>query len=368
MDWSGVAAGAVAGLVLQNVAYPSLQLRYARWRKRRQFRNAEIAGRMMEKRFGSIVLVQAGWGNEGIFAHDAILLELGRDFEIQNPDIQELMENRSHEWKSDGYENGRQVGISSLRISRVSDRPEDDRTGRSHRVIGRMHSYEYFEFLSTHRLLLEGSEDEKRTLFAIAGEPNCRSSIEGFPNPFSVGLSAFCEDGDYLALTRRTVSLAAGGGWHGGKIYNAVGENAAPRDFNPGIDGVLRSSPYLIAHRGLWEELGLPAVAIDACEISLHSLAYATDLRDHKVFGHVNIPLSRGELQDAWRQAPDRSESAGSGLDFHSVRTRSDAQRLLHKIADEAEEWAPEAVFCTVRSMLVRNLVTPSAVSRILGR
>ncbi|GIF00981.1 hypothetical protein Ari01nite_84450 [Paractinoplanes rishiriensis] len=230
-----------------------------------------------------------------------------------------------------------------------------------------MHEYDYFDFLCTHRLRLSGTAEEKRVLAEVAGEPNCREPIAGFPNPFSVGLSVFCEGGDYLALTRRTQSIGEGGGWHGGKVYNAVGENAALRDFNPGVDGVMRSTPYLIAKRGLWEELGLPEVTVDACEIYLHSLAYAVDLRDHKAFGHVVSPLSRHDLQDAWRHAPDRSETAGSTLDFQPVRTKSDVRRLLRKIVTEADDWAPEAVFCTVRSILARRLLRPAEVTKILS-
>ncbi|MBB5868420.1 hypothetical protein F4553_001799 [Allocatelliglobosispora scoriae] len=270
-------------------------------------------------------------------------------------------------WLSEGFENGQQVGIATLRISRVNDRPEDDRAGRSHRIVCQMHTYDYFSFLATHRLLLTGDVQERKILTEIAGEPKCGEPIDGFPNPFSVGLSVFCEDGDYLVLTRRTTSVAAGGHWHGGKVYNAVGENAALRDFSPGLDGVVRSTPYLIAQRGLWEELGLPVVEIDASEIRLHSLAYAMDLRDHKVFGYVLTGLSRDELQNAWRQAPDRSESASSGLDFHSVQTKADTRRLLQRIVDETEDWAPEAVFCTIRSVLVRRLLLPSEVSSILA-
>ncbi|MBB5868419.1 hypothetical protein F4553_001798 [Allocatelliglobosispora scoriae] len=52
MNWWDVAAGAVAGLVLQNVTYPSAVKRYQRWRKRRHFRAAELASRIMEDRFG----------------------------------------------------------------------------------------------------------------------------------------------------------------------------------------------------------------------------------------------------------------------------------------------------------------------------
>ncbi|WP_433495483.1 hypothetical protein ACQP26_09470 [Micromonospora sp. CA-248089] len=366
MNWWDVTAGAVAGLVLQNVAYPSAQSRYERWRKRQHFRAAERASRIMEERFGSLVLVQAGWGEDGTFNHDAVTLELGGDFDINDPRVTAIRDQHRPQWLSDGLEDGQQVGIATLRISRVSDRPEDDRAGRSHRIACQMHVYGYFSFLATHRLLLTGDAEEREVLKGIAGEPNCAEPIHGFPNPFSVGLSVFCEDGDYLALTRRTTSIGAGGDWHGGKVFNAVGENAAPRDFSPGLDGTVRSTPYLIAQRGLREELGLPMVEIDASEIRLHSLAYAIDLRDHKFFGYVLTRLSRSDLQDAWRHAPDRTESTGSDLDFHSVQTEADTRRLLRRVVDEAERWAPEAVFCAIRSVLVRRLLPPAEVSRIL--
>lgn len=367
MNWLDVTVGAVAGLVLQNLAYPSAQAGYLKWRSRRRFRAAEGAGLAMEQRFGSLVIVQAGWGEDGTFAHDAVTLELGDEFEVENPGVARILDGRAAQWRADGFDDGLQVGIATLRINRISDRPEDERVGRSHRVVCRMHTYRYFSFLGTHRLLLAGTAPEREFLRELAGEPDCRETIRGFPNPFSVGLSVFCEDGDYLALTRRTASAAAGGHWQGGKIYNAVGENAAPRDFSPGLDGTVRSTPYLIAQRGLWEEVGLPDVDIDASTIKLHSLAYALDLRDHKMFGFAVTHLSRDELRYAWRHAPDRIESAGSDVEFHSVRTRADTRRLLRRIVDEAEQWAPEAVFCTVRSMLVRDLLSASEVRKILA-
>ena len=321
----------------------------------------------MEERFGSLVLVQAGWGEDGVFANEAVTLELGDDFKIKDPQLVKIEGDWKSQWLAEGYDDGLQVGIASLLINRVSDRPEDESSCRSHRILCRMHTYNYFSFLATHRLLLAGWEGERRILTEIAGPPNCRGSIREFPNPFSVGLSVFCEDGDYLALTRRTTSLAAGGHWHGGKIYNAVGENAAPRDFGPGHDGRVRSSPYRVGRRGLWEELGLPDVEIDASAIHMHSLAYAMDLRDHKMFGFMVTRLSRDELQDSWRHAPDRSESAGTGIEYYSVRTEADTRRLLQETVAEADHWAPEAIFCTVRSVLVRRLLAPSDVRRILA-
>ena len=78
--------------------------------------------------------------------------------------------------------------------------------------------------MSTHHLLRLGSPEEKAFLLEFR-EIHYLEPAQFFPNPLSVGLSLFCEGGDYLVLTKRTKLISSGGLIWGNQIYNAVGEN-----------------------------------------------------------------------------------------------------------------------------------------------
>ena len=69
------------------------------------------------------------------------------------------------------------------------------------------------------------------------------------------------------------------------KLFNAVGENANPSDFQKDLNGKLSTTPHMVARRGFHEEKGLNEEQLNAYRIGLHSFAWAIDIRDHKFFG-----------------------------------------------------------------------------------
>jgi hypothetical protein len=133
-------------------------------------------------------------------------------------------------------------------------------------------------------------------LDALAGPVGPDQPIPGFPTPCSVGLSVLCEDGTLLLLPRRTSASGPGGHWEGGKIFNAVGENTAPRDFAAANRRSHETTPDVVARRGLCEELGFSDEDTRTATVRLHSFAWASDLLDYKFFGCVETPLSRSEV------------------------------------------------------------------------
>jgi len=371
MDWAGwvigAIIGAVFGLLIQNIAFPSTSRRLAEWRRRRFFAEANRAWDAVERGHPNLFLVQAGWDRSGCFPPGSVIFRLDDTFELSDGRLARLRDDHTHQWTADDFKDAEQAGISSISITRVSDRPDDEQHGRSHHMRLMMHTYRYFDHLATHLLRLTGTDAEKAILNAAAGNVTPGAALDSFPNPCSVGLSVFCEDGTHLALTRRTTNPGAGGHSHAGKTYNAVGESVAPRDFAVALDGSLESSPDVVARRGLYEELGLTVNDIAMCAINIHSFAWSSDILDHKFFGMAITPLSRAEIQDRWRNAPDRSETIGNELAFRPVQTRSECLRLLETIKENSDEWAPEAAFSSIRSLLTLRRVAPADVTKILG-
>ena len=74
-------------------------------------------------------------------------------------------------------------------------------------------------------------------------------------------------------------------------------------------------------------------------------LGRASDSRDHKFFGFAISDLSTEEVRERWRCTPDRSGTAGTELAFFPMATPRDYLRILSRIADNPDDWAPEAVF-----------------------
>jgi stress response protein SCP2 len=116
-----------------------------------------------------------------------------------------------------------------------------------------------------------------------------------------------------------------------------------------------------VARRGPFEEVGLTIEDLQDTAIQIHSLARATDVLDHKFFGLAQSSLSRTEIENRWRNAKDNFEAAR--LTFHRIATKNDCAQLLAEIRRHPNEWAPEAVFCTVRSLLgLKRLATRCGV------
>jgi len=169
-----------------------------------------------------------------------------------------------------------------------------------------------------------------------------------------------------MLLTHRSNSMGAGGYWEAGNIFNPVGENAAPCDFAVGHLQAHESTPFEIARRGLHQEMGLFDDDLRAAKLRLHSFAWASDLLDFKFFGFIDTPLSCSEAQDRWRNAPDRSEISGLDLSVWPVRSADDCAALLSEVRDNPEDWSPEAVFCSIRSLIALRRVSADELSRVM--
>jgi hypothetical protein len=370
VDWLGLAVGAIigaiAGLVIQNIAFPSFHRRFASWRKQRFYKAARIAWAAVERSRSGLHLFQAGWGEDGYFASGTTSLVLEGEFHLKDAALVQLRDAHTKGWLAHGMTDDEQVGVSAIRISRLNDKPDDEKSGRNHELRLTVHTYRYFDHQATHRLRLDGTGEERAILDAIVGRPVSDVPVSSFPNPCSVGLSLFCEEGDYLALPRRSMQISAGGHSWGGQIYNIVGENAAPWDFFNALDGSRRTTPDTIARRGLHQEAGFSDDDIFEClKFGIHSFAWASDLLDYKFFGLAITSLSRGEVEDRWRHAPDHKESMGTTLPFELVRSRGDCRRLLRSLKEKPDDWAPEAVFSTIRSLIVLRRVRPADIATV---
>lgn len=367
MDWPsilvGAIIGAVGGLLVQNIAYPAAVQQISAWRDRRRIRKINTAWASLQSLIPTLHLLQVGWLPDGTFAPDQVKLRLAEPFCLPDDVRSKVRVPHEPEWLEAGLTDGEQVGIKSFQIHRVSDDPAAVREGRAHVIEISTHVYHYFDFLATHRLLFMGTPDERQFLDAYAGAPNPEDSIKGFPNPLSVGLSLFCETGNVLVLLVRSKAPASGGIWHGGKLFNVVGENATPSDFYPTFAGHMESSPFHVARRGLFQEMGFSQVECETFKIVLHSLAWATDIRDHKFFGFAQTPLTASDVKYRWQHAPDRSENRD--IYFVGVSSTQACLRFWAEVVSNTSEWSPEALLCTMRSLLISGKLTPSDLLEI---
>lgn len=71
MDWLsmvvGGGIGALFGLLVQNIAFPSVTVRMATHRNRVHYAKANRAWQAIERHHSGLCLVQAGWNEKGCF-------------------------------------------------------------------------------------------------------------------------------------------------------------------------------------------------------------------------------------------------------------------------------------------------------------
>lgn len=355
--WIGAVVGGTVGVVMQNIMYPILERQWSRRRRIRKYDEANLAWRQVERLHPRLVLVQSGWDANDCFTKGSVVMRLEGSFALSDAKLREMRDSHAAEWIDRGFVNGEQVGISAISISRTSDDPNLEREGRAHELLIRAHRYHFFDFLATHSLRITGSETERKLLDDHVGEPSLDHPTKGFPTPCSVGISVFCEDGGTLLMTRRASGKATGY-WEAGKVFNAVGENAAARDFSSANQRAHESHPEIVAQRGLYEELGLYAQQVSDGTIAIHSFAWASDLLDFKFFGFFKTSLSYAEVSDRWKSAPDRLEASGVDLISWRVDSREDCRELIAAMKSESNQWSPEAIFSTLRSLLALRKVS----------
>lgn len=291
-------------------------------------------------------VVQTGWKSD-TFAQDEVVLTLGPDFELSSDIAATIRDAHRAGWEQHDLKDNIQVGLSAVDPHRVSDEV-GEKTTHQLRLAGQR--YHYFDFLATHRTLLEGSVEEKQLLADHISERHSLQPVAAFPNPLSVGLSLFCEDGNCLVLTRRTKLTSSGGTWFGDAVFNAVGENVSLRDVAGYYDGLDRLSPWETAKRGLSEEMGFTTSDVAESRLVLHTFSWDTRILDYKFFGFATSSISRNEVQQRWTFASDRHEAWS--LIFVDIKTRRKRANFVRDMVEHRHDWSSEAILCTVRSML----------------
>jgi hypothetical protein len=370
VDWlsliAGAVVGAVVGVLVQNIAFPTMAEWAATRRRQRFYQASNDAWGSVERIQSNLRLVQAGWA-DGYFAPGTAEMRLEGRFELTDESLLQIRAAHTGGWLAQKRTDDEQVGISSFVAVRISDDPADELNGRAHRLQLTVHTYQYFDYLATHEMLRECTDAERAALSAVVGTPRADVPVQGFPNPCSVGISLFCEAGAYLVLTTRS-KHNAGGKHLEDKIFNAVGEMAAPWDFTINLDGSRRATPDEVARRGLHQEAGFSGDDIQSCsKIGIHSFAWSAEILDHKFFGLAITPLSRGEVEYRLRTAKDFLAES-TGVQFHPVQTRQDCLHLLRLIKKSWVKWSPEAIFSTIRSLLVLQRLRPSDLVDTFGK
>jgi hypothetical protein len=309
--------------------------------------------------FNVFDVVQSGW-KDSLFNDEHVEILVDGKFKLNDHICSEIRDKNYNLWLSKNLQNNEQIGLTEIDPHRISDSVGE----QSHILKIRARRIDYFDFLSTNRILLSGNKEEKDFIAKFILSRNYLEPVKEFANPISVGLTVFCEDGKYLVLTKRS-SLESGGGWlSNNAIFNAVGETVAPIDVSESVSGYSKINPILTAKRGIYEELGIIDVSIS--NIKIHSFIRDCRLLDYKFFGYFITSLSRSEIQLCWSRAPDKSES--NELVFYEVDKMNDAEIVVHKIVTDSSLWSKEAAYSTIISLIINNKISEDKVHEIFGK
>lgn len=250
-----------------------------------------------------IEIIQTGW-LEGIFLKSQIQINLEKQFSLLKEIQDSILHANLEKWKSQGFQNNIQCGVFSFEIDRIDDSAVRYGDHPSHQIKISAQSYNYFEAKCTNFSVYLGENSEILTPFCAKAD--FETPPNQFPNPLSVGLSLFCENGNALILTQRTQRedrVASG------QLFNAVGEMCNLADLGIETDGKPKLSIFKTASRGLLEEIGLDE-GKDDIEIALHTFCWDRHIYDYKFFGIAKSKMDFSEIEHRWRSAaPDKSES-----------------------------------------------------------
>jgi hypothetical protein len=304
-------------------------------------------------------VIQTGWINNK-FEEKEVIITIDGEFSL----IQmKILDEHHDEWEKSGIKNNVQIGILDLDPHRISDDVGTKEPTHELRIHGQ--TYKHFEFLSTHIILKSGPSEERKFLENLINKPHYLEPTPIFPNPLSVGLSLFCENGNCLVLTKRTKLTSSGGMLWGGSIYNAVGENATLSDADGKFRGITKISIWNTAKRGLEEEMGIEFLNSSKAEIVIHSLIWDKRILDYKFFGYLVNQMSRAEVYQSWMNASDRHESWE--LIFNDVSSRDKCREIVESIVINNADWASECSLCTIRGLLNLRKISPKDLDKILS-
>lgn len=366
-DWKSFVIGILLTTIWDRVALRFLAKQWSEHIRRKRERELESGFDRLRGLFPEYEVSQAGFLN-GIFPPGSISVELGNSFDPPEP-VRTLRTKHEKSWTQSQHFNGINIGLQSFHSQRLSDEPGAERQGLGHHLYLRAHRYEFFDFLSSHNLLVSGSTEERAILGRISADCTQKNPSHAFPTPCSVGLSLLCESGQTLVLVRRSRNASAAGYWQAGKVFNAVGENMAERDFGELGSPANISTPWITAARGLSEECGLSLADCDNGGVQLHSFVWDRPLLDYKFFGWVQTPLPRHLVAARWERAPDRPhESEETEPIFEPITSRSACLELVRRIWTNREDWSPEAAYCTVWTLISLNRISVDDVADVFGK
>jgi len=330
--------------------------------KKRKWKKAEQIWEKYQSLSFGLIVIQAGW-KAGEFSEEQVVVTIDNSYKIPKDIAENLYNSHKGKWESADLNDNEQYGIAEIDPHRVSD--EITTKSDSHQLRIKGHTYRYFEFLATNRLFRSGTKEEQEFLNEIIGKPHYLEPVSSFPNPLSVGLSLFCENGNSLVLTRRTIIASSGGLWAGNTIFNAVGENMIPYDtYGNNFQGSTRLSPWITAKRGLHEEMGI-VFSDKTMSMVLHSFVWDSRILDYKFFGYVINSFSRADIRKAWINAPDRNEN--SELIFFDCSTDKQVVELVEELIHNKSKWASECILCTVLSLFHLDKITPLKIEKIIN-
>ena len=333
------------------------------FRKRRSWQKAERVWQKYQAVSFGLEVIQVGWINNE-FSEEQVVITVDKDFKLQPEIAAKTLDIHKDKWEKAGLNNNVQFGISEIDPHRVSD--EIAGKGKSHELRIRGHTYRYFEFLSTHKLWRSGNPEERAFLENKIDTIHYLEPEKLFPNPLSVGLSLFCENGNCLVLTKRTTLTSSGGLFWGGSIYNAVGENVTLVDAEGNYQGITRLSIWKTAKRGLQEEMGIEFFGSKEENLIIHSLVWDNRVLDYKFFGHTINGMSRAEVRQLWMCASDRHESWE--ITFRESSNREQCLKIIDDIVAHREDWGSECILCTIRSLLHTRKISPNDLAAILAK
>ncbi len=308
------------------------------------------------KFFQEFDVIQMGWDNLIFGEHSIEILIYGK-FKIDK-EIESKIKNKYQTyWESVNFQNNQQIGIIEIDPHRLTDNVTE---GQSHVLKIKAHIIDYFDFLSTNRILKFGDDKDKEIIKRFIDEPIY--PIKEFANPLSVGLTLFCERGKCLVLTKRSNLHSSGGGWESGLYFNAVGETIAPIDICECVLGHHKISVQLAAKRGLQEEIG---INMSTNNIIIHSFIRDKRILDYKFFGYVISELNREDIELFWNRAPDKSESLK--LVFYDLKKPNDSELIINNILNHSTEWSKEASYSTVMALMVNKNISEDKVYELFS-
>lgn len=359
-DFKAFFGGLVLGWFIEKYFLDKIQpLIHSKWQKRRYERINSHYSKYNDI-MSDLELIQSGWTDK-IFNIGDVEITHEREFILDSNLKSEInYEKKEKEWIRNNLKNNQLIGVTKIDPHRLSE----NIGGNSHLLHISAQQYHYFDFLATGRILSSGSDEEKELILKYLKEDGYTPQ-PNFPNPLSVGLTVFCQKGDYIVLGKRSTNVSTGGDWEGGKLYNAVGENANLSDIDNSYKGFSSISPWKTAKRGLSEELGLIERTNNKEAIQLHSFVYDKRVYDYKFFGYFISGFSIEEVRHYWIENASDKESIK--LDFIDVSTSQNVKNLIKRMINDKDKIAIECMFSTIRSFLFMGKISLKELLKIIN-